>query len=378
MPEPSRWSPWIPPRASRQHRRMGARPSMPAGWAMVSWPRSSTGGRGANLMEWLIFRGRVLSRGARPCASTRTASFCSGRHHDGSTGHPSRGPATCQDGLERGGLGPGLVGAQRRQRHGRHPGHRHRDGDDLRDQRPEDLGLARRLRRLALRDVPHRSGLRASPGSHVRPRAARQPRVSPCVPIEQLDGETGFAEVFLDDVRVPRRANQLGELQQGLGRWRWPPRDSSVASCCAAPPASRRTAARLVALYRDRRCGVALRSSPALRDAWRAAGWTPRPTASTPTRPRRGCSTGGKIGAEASLNKIFWSELDVHMHETALEPPRRARSCCPRRAGSGRRRRRGLARRLPCSRCRVRSTRARTRSNATSSPSGMLGLPRKG
>jgi alkylation response protein AidB-like acyl-CoA dehydrogenase len=27
---------------------------------------------------------------------------------------------------------------------------------------------------------------------------------------------------------------------------------------------------------------------------------------------------GGKIGAEASLNKIFWSELDVKMHETAL------------------------------------------------------------
>jgi alkylation response protein AidB-like acyl-CoA dehydrogenase len=29
--------------------------------------------------------------------------------------------------------------------------------------------------------------------------------------------------------------------------------------------------------------------------------------------------SGGKIGAEASLNKIFWSELDLRMHETALE-----------------------------------------------------------
>jgi alkylation response protein AidB-like acyl-CoA dehydrogenase len=27
---------------------------------------------------------------------------------------------------------------------------------------------------------------------------------------------------------------------------------------------------------------------------------------------------GGRIGAEASLNKIFWSELDLRMHETAL------------------------------------------------------------
>jgi len=27
---------------------------------------------------------------------------------------------------------------------------------------------------------------------------------------------------------------------------------------------------------------------------------------------------GGKIGAEASLNKIFWSEMDLKMHETGL------------------------------------------------------------
>ena len=27
---------------------------------------------------------------------------------------------------------------------------------------------------------------------------------------------------------------------------------------------------------------------------------------------------GGKIGAESSTNKIFWSELDQRMHETAL------------------------------------------------------------
>ena len=28
---------------------------------------------------------------------------------------------------------------------------------------------------------------------------------------------------------------------------------------------------------------------------------------------------GGTIGSEASLNKIFWSELDIRMHELALE-----------------------------------------------------------
>ena len=28
---------------------------------------------------------------------------------------------------------------------------------------------------------------------------------------------------------------------------------------------------------------------------------------------------GGTIGAEASLNKIFWSEMDVRIHELALD-----------------------------------------------------------
>jgi len=27
---------------------------------------------------------------------------------------------------------------------------------------------------------------------------------------------------------------------------------------------------------------------------------------------------GGAIGAEASLNKVWWSEMDLRMHETAL------------------------------------------------------------
>ncbi len=29
--------------------------------------------------------------------------------------------------------------------------------------------------------------------------------------------------------------------------------------------------------------------------------------------------SGGTIGADSSLNKIFWSQMDIAMHETALE-----------------------------------------------------------
>ena len=53
---------------------------------------------------------------------------------------------------------------------------------------------------------------------------------------------------------------------------------------------------------------------------------------------------GGKIGAEASLNKIFWSELDIEMHETALELLGARGELLP--DSPGRRRRGRMARRL--------------------------------
>ena len=30
-------------------------------------------------------------------------------------------------------------------------------------------------------------------------------------------------------------------------------------------------------------------------------------------------SAGGELGAESSVNKVFWSELDIALHETALD-----------------------------------------------------------
>jgi alkylation response protein AidB-like acyl-CoA dehydrogenase len=134
-------------------------------------------------------------------------------------------------------------------------------------------------------------------------------------PIEQLDGEAGFAEVFLDDVRVPLE-NRLGESEQG-----W-----SVAMATAgferglmlrSPARFQNTARKLVELYRE----VEARGDeidPGLRDTvarcWMDAEAYTLNTYQTVSR----LLAGGKIGAEASLNKIFWSELDVTMHETAL------------------------------------------------------------
>ena len=134
-------------------------------------------------------------------------------------------------------------------------------------------------------------------------------------PIDQLDGEAGFAEVFLDNVRVPVE-NLLGEENKG-----W-----SVAMATAgferglmlrSPSRFQNTARKLVALYKET-VGRGESVDPALREAvtraWMDAEAYTLNTYQTVSR----LLAGGKIGAEASLNKIFWSELDVKMHETAL------------------------------------------------------------
>jgi alkylation response protein AidB-like acyl-CoA dehydrogenase len=131
-------------------------------------------------------------------------------------------------------------------------------------------------------------------------------------PIQQLDGETGFAEVFLDHVRVPV-ANRLGDEHQG-----WKVAMSTAGFerglMLRSPARFQETARRLVALYREH-AGTA---APGLRETvvrcWMDAEAYALETYRTVSR----LLAGGRIGAEASLNKIFWSELDERMHETAL------------------------------------------------------------
>jgi alkylation response protein AidB-like acyl-CoA dehydrogenase len=134
-------------------------------------------------------------------------------------------------------------------------------------------------------------------------------------PIEQLDGEAGFAEVFLDDVRVPME-NRLGEPNKG-----W---DVAMATAgferglmLRSPARFQNTARKLVALYRETEA-AGLPIAPGVRDdvtrAWIGAEAYTLNTYQTVSL----LMAGGKIGPEASLNKIFWSQLDIKMHETAL------------------------------------------------------------
>ncbi|WP_395407518.1 acyl-CoA dehydrogenase family protein [Pseudoduganella sp. UC29_106] len=132
-------------------------------------------------------------------------------------------------------------------------------------------------------------------------------------PIRQLNGQTGFAEIFFDDVRIPV-ANRLG--QEGAG-WQ-------VAMATAgferglmlrSPARFQETARALVALYRERQAQG--KADPALAEqvarGWMDAEAYALSTYATVSRLQK----GGHIGPESSTNKVFWSELDIRLHDTA-------------------------------------------------------------
>ena len=132
-------------------------------------------------------------------------------------------------------------------------------------------------------------------------------------PIRQLHGDTGFAELFFDDVRVPV-ANRLAGEGEG-----W-----NVAMATAgferglmlrSPGRFQATAKRLVDLFRKHEAEASPAAREAVLQAWMGAQAYAYNTYAVAAK----ILAGGKIGAEASLNKIFWSELDRAMHRTAMQ-----------------------------------------------------------
>ncbi|WP_037571318.1 acyl-CoA dehydrogenase family protein [Phaeacidiphilus oryzae] len=130
-------------------------------------------------------------------------------------------------------------------------------------------------------------------------------------PIGRLDGKPAFAELFLDRVFVPD-ADVIGEPGQG---WR-------VAMSTAGNE-------RGLTL---RSPGRFLAAAERLRRLWESAGspetWRDRVADAvagarayqlfTYANASR-FAAGEAIGAESSLNKVFWSEYDIRLQETALE-----------------------------------------------------------
>lgn len=132
-------------------------------------------------------------------------------------------------------------------------------------------------------------------------------------PVRQLHGEPGFAELFFDEVRVPAENMLAGE---GEG---W-----NVAMATAgferglmlrSPGRFQATAKRLVDLYRANEAYASPATREAVTQAWMGAQAYAYNTYSVAAK----ILAGGKIGAEASLNKIFWSELDRSMNRSAMQ-----------------------------------------------------------
>jgi len=129
-------------------------------------------------------------------------------------------------------------------------------------------------------------------------------------PIPQIDGETGFAEIFFDNVEVPDE-QVLGQVGAG-----W-----SVAMATAgserglslrSPARYTEAAGRLLSLF-DQRGGPASAADDIARAYMDAEAYKLH-TYWTATKVREGHA----VGPEASCNKVFWSETDVAIHQAAL------------------------------------------------------------
>ncbi|MDC0770042.1 acyl-CoA dehydrogenase family protein [Streptomyces sp. HD] len=130
-------------------------------------------------------------------------------------------------------------------------------------------------------------------------------------PIARLDGKPAFAELFLDEVFVPDE-DVIGEPGQG---WR-----------IAMSTAGNERGLML------RSPGRFLASADRLHSLWQAQGG-PESTKARVADALIGARAyqlftfaaasrfldGESIGPESSLNKVFWSEYDIALHETALD-----------------------------------------------------------
>ncbi|WP_239572042.1 acyl-CoA dehydrogenase family protein [Streptomyces sp. G44] len=132
-------------------------------------------------------------------------------------------------------------------------------------------------------------------------------------PVGRLDGKPAFAELFLDDVFVPDE-DVIGEPGQG---WRiaMSATGNERGLTLRSPGRFLACAERLVRHWRAHGdpADTALRDRVA--DAVIGARAYELFTWANASR----FAAGERIGAESSLNKVFWSEYDIALHETALD-----------------------------------------------------------
>jgi alkylation response protein AidB-like acyl-CoA dehydrogenase len=130
-------------------------------------------------------------------------------------------------------------------------------------------------------------------------------------PIGRLDGKPAFAELFLDEVFVPDE-DVIGEPGQG---WRvaMSTAGNERGLTLRSPGRFLAAADRLHRLWLDR--GSPAWAQDRVADALAGARAYQLFAYAAASR----FLDGESIGPESSLNKVFWSEYDIALHETALD-----------------------------------------------------------
>jgi len=287
-----------------------------AGWAAVSWP-PEYGGRGKSLVEWLIFEEEYYRAGAPQRVSQNGISLLAPTLFEFGTQEQkarilpamARAREVWAQGWSEPGAGSDLSALRSRAVRDEQAGGFVLTGHKTWCSRGAFCDSLFGLFRTGAAEDRHRGltyflvSLRA-PGVTVRP-------------VRRLDGDEGFAEVFFDGVFVPDR-DVLGGVNEGF-RVAMATASAERGLSLRSPGRFLATASRLRALYQRVRHELPSDIAPLLRQevirAWMDAEAYRLYTQRTVTR----LMTGGSLGAESSLNKIFWSEMDVRMHETALK-----------------------------------------------------------
>jgi alkylation response protein AidB-like acyl-CoA dehydrogenase len=278
-------------------------------WGMVTWPEAY-GGRGLDLIRWLIFEEEYYRAGA-PQRVNQNGIFLLGPTlmEFGTDEQKARflprmaaGDEIWAQAWSEPGAGSDLAAVRSTAR---------RDGDDY-----VLSGQKIWSSRAAFADWAF--GLFRSPGTerHKGMSLILFPLNAAGVtrrPIARLDGELVFAEIFLDEVRVPA-SHRLGDEGQG---WQVCMATAGFErGLMLRSPARYQVAAkRLMALYQENRGGLPDSIRERVAQCWMDADAYALTIYAMASR----LAVGGKIGPEASTNKIFWSELDIDLQQTALD-----------------------------------------------------------
>ncbi len=280
-----------------------------AGWAAVSWPKEY-GGREATLFEWLIFEEEYYRVGA-PSRVTQNGIFLlaptlfefgTDEQKERILRAMARGDVAWGQAWSEPNAGSDLASLKSTAR--RVDGGWRLTGQKTWSTRAAFCDMAYGLFRTDPEQTRHRGLTYFMFPLDVEGITVRG--------VDRLDGDEGFAEIFLEDVFVPD-SDVIGDVDQG-----WKVAMATTSSerglSLRSPGRFMATAARLIDLYHRYRD----RSDPVLRDqviqAWMDAQVYRWFTFQTVTRMAQGES----IGPDSSMNKVFWSEMDVRTHETAL------------------------------------------------------------